>query len=228
MENAAVKRIVCGIMFNNSFSLLDEWGKIADTLLYKNNKKTPGFSPQYFPIISQQNPMSRCLSNPDLGHSLELTSNNLIYTHTVQNDFETEYVEFVDRVEKCLIPKIIDKYMLVAQRIGMVYMCEMHDSAISSFKQQYFSHSASEITDCRFAIRTTTPEGLLFSGNDNYVNKIYTVGSVDKSIQGISFDYQLYFLPPQPDIKSKIDSFFETSKKCFFEEIFEGEYRGKR
>lgn len=106
-------------------------------------------------------------------------------------------------------------------------LCEMDNTSISSFKQQYFSKS-SEITDCRFAIRTTTPEGLAFSGNDNYVNKIYTVGSIDDAIQGISFDYQLYFQPPQPEITSKITSFFETSKKCFFEEIFNEEYCGKR
>ena len=162
-----------------------------------------------------------------LGHSLELTSNNLIYTHTIQNDFESEYKEFISRVEKCLIPKIIDKYALITRRIGMVYICEMDNTSISSFKQQYFSKS-SEITDCRFAIRTTTPEGLAFSGNDNYVNKIYTVGSIDDAIQGISFDYQLYFQPPQPEITSKITSFFETSKKCFFEEIFNEEYCGKR
>ena len=115
----------------------------------------------------------------------------------------------------------------ITRRIGMVYICEMDNTSISSFKEQYFSKS-SEITDCRFAIRTTTPEGLAFSGNDNYVNKIYTVGSIDDAIQGISFDYQLYFQPPQPEITSKITSFFETSKKCFFEEIFNEEYCGKR
>ena len=228
MGNAAVKRIVCGIMFNNSFSILDEWGKIVDTLLYNTSRRTPGFSPQYFPSISLQYTTSRFLNNQELGHSLELTSNNLIYTHTIQTDFEKEYAEFVSRVEKCLIPKIIDKYSLITRRIGMVYICEMDNSAISSFKQQYFSNSASEITDCRFAIRTTTPEGLLFSGNDNYVNKIYTVGSIDNSIRGISFDYQLYFQPPQPEITMKIDSFFQISKKCFFDEIFKEEYRGKR
>lgn len=227
MEKATVKRIICGIMFNQSFSILDEWGKIADALLYNTSKKVPGFSPQYFPTISQQYTLSRFLSNQELGHSLELTQNNLIYTHTIQDDFEQEYREFVSRVEKCLIPKIVDKYSLITRRIGMLYICEMDNSAISLFKQQYFSKSASEITDCRFAIRSSTPEGLLFSGNDNYINKIYTVGSIDGTIQGISFDYQLYFQPPQPEITARIDSFFAASKKCFFDEIFKEEYRGK-
>ena len=49
MGNTSVKQIICGIMFNHSFSLLDDWGKIADSLLYSTNK-APNFSPQYFKI----------------------------------------------------------------------------------------------------------------------------------------------------------------------------------
>lgn len=227
MGNTSVKQIICGIMFNHSFSILDDWGKIADSLLYSANK-TPSFSPQYFPSISQQYTTSRFLSNEKAGHRLELTSNNLVYTHTIQSNFEKEYKEFVSRIEKYLIPQIIEKYALIARRIGMVYMCEMDCNSISAFKQQYFAKAASEITDCRFSIRSTAPAGLLFSGIDNYINKIYTVGGVDEAFQGISFDYQLYFQPPLPSISTKIiDSFFETSKKCFFEEILKEEYRGK-
>lgn len=99
--------------------------------------------------------------------------------------------------------------------------------ASSSDDQLYFAKAASEITDCRFAIRSTTPEGLAFSGIDNYINIIYTVGGVGEGFQGISFDYQLYFQPPQPSISAKVDSFFEASKKSFFEEILKEEYRGK-
>lgn len=158
---------------------------------------------------------------------LELASNNLVYTHTVQSNFEKEYKEFVSRVEKCLVPQIVEKYALIIRRIGMVYICEMDCDSISAFKQQYFAKAASEITDCRFAIRSTTPEGLAFSGIDNYINIIYTVGGVGEGFQGISFDYQLYFQPPQPSISAKVDSFFEASKKSFFEEILKEEYRGK-
>lgn len=158
---------------------------------------------------------------------MELASNNLVYTHTVQSNFEKEYKEFVSRVEKCLVPQIVEKYALIIRRIGMVYICEMDCDSISAFKQQYFAKAASEITDCRFAIRSTTPEGLAFSGIDNYINIIYTVGGVGEGFQGISFDYQLYFQPPQPSISAKVDSFFEASKKSFFEEILKEEYRGK-
>lgn len=222
MGKVSVKRIVCGIMFNPSFSLLDEWGKIVDSMLYQKNSY---FSPQYFPAISEQYTTNRFLHNKDLGHMLQLNANNLIYTHTIQQNFDAEYEEFIKRVEKYLIPKIVDKYELITRRIGMVYICEMDNDTISKFKHQYFVKSSNEITDCRFSIRDTTREGLLLSNNDNYINKIYTVGGIDESIRGISFDYQLYFQPPQPEITTKISTFFDMSKKCFFEEIFKEEYR---
>lgn len=168
MGNTSVKQIICGIMFNDSFSILDDWGKIADSLLC-SVKKAPSFPPQYFSSISQQYTISRFLSNEKKGHRLELASNNLVYTHTVQSNFEKEYKEFVSRVEKCLVPQIVEKYALIIRRIGMVYICEMDCDSISAFKQQYFAKAASEITDCRFAIRSTTPEGLAFSGIDNYI-----------------------------------------------------------
>lgn len=225
MGQATVKRLVCGIMFHRSFSILDEWGKIADEILYKSNSY---FSPQYFPNISEQYTSTRFLRNLEQGHMLQLNSSNLVYIHTIQNDFEREYNEFVQRVEKHLIPKIIDRYELITERIGMVYMCEMDDAALSDFKSQYFIKTENEITDCRFAVRLPTPEGKLFANNNNYINKIYTVGGVDEDIRGISLDYQLFFQPAQPEISKRVSSFFESSKKCFFEEIFKEEYRGKQ
>lgn len=223
MGKAAVKRIVCGIMFRHSFALLDEWGKIVDTILYQ---KDSCFSPQYFPTISEHYTISRFLENKEKGHSLQLSSNNLIYTHTIQNDFDKEYNEFVHRVEKCLYRCIIEKYRLTTQRMGMVYMCSMEDAAISNFKKRYFM-KPDEVTDCRFAIRSTTCKGLLFAGTNDYINKIYTVGEIDESIHGVSFDYQLYFNPAQPDISKKIGAFLKTSRECFFEEILGEGHRGK-
>ena len=223
MDNKTVKRLAFGVMFNHSFSILDEWGKIADDLLYSKNKKGIGFSPSYFPSISQEYTTTRRLSNEGLGFSLELSSNNLVYTHTIQDDFEKEYAEFVNRVESCLIPKIIEKYELVTQRLGMVFVCKIEEPFIKRFKKKYFSEHAEDITDCRFAIRSVTPEGLLLTSNNDYINKIYTIGNLDNTLRGISFDYQLYFNPRQPEIKGKIAPFFKTSKDCFFDEILKGE-----
>ena len=91
MKENKVSQFACGILYNYSFKLLDYWGAIVDDLLY-NNKY---FSAEYFPSISTQYTTTRSVMNNDLGHSLQLTANNLVYTHTVQNDFDSEFLNLV-------------------------------------------------------------------------------------------------------------------------------------
>lgn len=223
MATAKIVKVTCGILFNNSFSILDHWGKIADSILYKNSY----FDPAYFPRISDQYTINRYVENPDKGHSLHLNSENLIYTHAIQSDFEQEHKEFVERVAKFVVPEVVQKYDLVVRRIGMVYICEMDQSAITNFTSQYFKPELTEVLDCRFSRRSTVPQALLMSGTNDYVNKIYSVGNVSNDFQGISFDYQLFFNPPIVDVKPRISKFFEKAKADFYEEIFKEEFRGR-
>ena len=223
MATAKVFRLTCGILFNHSFSILDRWGSIADTVLYKNSY----FNPEYFPEISSQYTTNRHLENPKEGHRLQLNSENLVYTHTVVEDFEKEYNAFVERMKKFLIPEIVEKNDLVIRRIGMVYICEMDTEAVTKFTSQFFKPELSEVLDCRFSKRCTVPQSLTFSGTDDYINKIYSVGNANEKSRGISFDYQLFFNPPIVDIKPRAARFFENSKTAFYDEIYREEYRGK-
>lgn len=208
--NSSIKKLSCGIMFGFSFSLLDEWGKIADTLLYKNINY---FSPSYFPSISQQYTTTRFLRNDTIGHNLELSANNLLYTHVIQKDFEEEYNQFVLRIEKCLVPNIIEKYELITHRIGMVYEGAIDNNTICEFKKQYFSSEvSSKIINCKFAIQSVPQKKLRLSDGD-LINKIYTIGGNNENTNEVSFDYQLLFQPAQLRIKKKLPLFFEISKK---------------
>ena len=224
MGNPKINRITCGIMFNHSFSILDQWGKIVDALLYKKKSR---FSPEYFPSISGQYTTNRCLWNKDLGHSLQLTSNNLIYAHGIQGDFEKEYNEFVSRIKESLIPEIVEGYELVTRRIGMVYECEIDTQVLSEFKSRYFKDGA-QINDCRFAIRSPAAQGLAFVNVNDFINTIYTLGATEDGKHNLSFDYQVHFLPPQAEIKPKIDSFLKVSKESFFFVFFKENSSGKQ
>lgn len=224
MLKSSIKRLSCGIMFDYSFSLLDEWGKIVDALLYKNNNY---FSANYFPNISQQYTTSRFLRNDAVGHSLHLSANNLIYTHVIQKDFDEEYNEFVLRMEKYLVPNIIEKYELITHRLGMVYECTIDNSSVRELKNTYFcSEVSNEIINCSFAIQSSAPQKLVFSDGD-YINKIYTVGGANRNLNDVSFDYQLCFQPAQMRIKKKMPIFFEVSKDCFFDEFFKEDSRAE-
>ena len=221
MQPVSVNKLICGILFDPSFSLLDSWGKIADTILYKKN---PYFDPEYFPQISGQYTLARYLDNPKKGHRLDLNSENIIYTHTIEKDFEAEYTQFVDSITKYLVPHVIEKYGLTVRRIGIIYVSQMDDNALNSFMAKYFTPEMTEIIDCRFSKRAPVPTEISLTGNDNYINKIYSVGTLNDEIKGVSFDYQLYFSPPLLNIKPRLAKFFEASKTSFFDEVYREEY----
>ena len=223
MATAKIVKMTCGILFNHSFSLLDHWGKIAVSILYDNAY----FTPTYFPRISDQYTINRHLENPELGHRLQLNAENLVYTHAIQENFESEYSQFVERVTKFIVPKVVQSYDLVVKRIGMVYYCEMDDAAITAFTSQYFKPELSEILDCRFSKRAPAPRALTLSGTNDYINKIYSVGPIGAEARGISYDYQLFFDPPIVALETHATKFFNNSKEEFFSEIFKEEYRGK-
>ena len=83
------------------------------------------------------------------------------------------------------------------------------------FKSKYLNESITNITDFRFAQKKTTTSGTLWKGVDDYVNIIYTFGSLDSNGYGISFDYQHHFNPPQSSIIDKIEPIIDKSKEEF-------------
>lgn len=225
MAEAHVKKLICGIQFNHSFSLLDNWGKIADTILYKKNEY---FDSTYFPNISDHYTINRHIENPQKGHRLQLNSENMVYTHVIQENYEKEFDTFTESIINYLYPKIVDDYDLVVRRLGIVFVSQMDQVAINSFTSQYFKPELSEVIDCRFSKRASAPQGLLFSETNDYINKIYSVSNIGQNVQGISFDYQLFFNPPQPDVKSRMRKFFDEAQKTFSEEVYKEDFRGKQ
>lgn len=224
LENRVVQ-FACGILYSHSFKLLDNWGAIADSILY-NNKF---FSAKYFPKISTQYTTSRSLSNDACGHSLQLTPNNLIYTHVVQDDFTSELSEFVRRISEFLIPKIIEENSLIVRRIGIVFTCEISDQGIQSFAEKYFKPEFKEVTDFRFSKKESTVSGAIWSNKSDFINKIYTVGAIGENLSGISFDYQAHYVPPRTYVSDVIKPVLERGKQLLFEEVLTaGEKNGKK
>ena len=225
MVKNTVKQFACGILFSPSFKLLDNWGAIADSILY-NNKF---FNPEYFPRISTQYTTTRTLSNDSLGHSIQLTSSNLIYTHVVQNDFASEFADFQERISKFLVPKIIEGNDLIVRRIGIIFTCEITDKGIQSFAEKYFKPEFKEVTDFRFSKKESTVAGKLWSNKSDFINKIYTVGAIGDDLTGISFDYQAHYVPPRAYISDVVSPVLDRGKALLSEEILiAGEEHGKK
>jgi len=210
-----IKTIVFGALFNHSYRMLDNWGDIADNLL-DNKKYFPG---EFFPNITLQYTIERELSNPN-GTSIRLNASNLIFTQVVENDndFDTEYKEFKRRIIEYIEPQIIRKYNLVTKRLGVVYSCELSTEKISKFAKKYFNPELKDVTDFRFSKKEPTKKGSIWANKNDYINKIYTVGSSDDS-KGINYDFQLHFDPPNPDVRDMVNTFIDSSLEGFNNDV---------
>ena len=206
-----VKQLVFGVSFNHMFKLLDYWGEIADDILYKNKY----FSSEVFTNISTQYTTERSLSNPQKQHSLVITSNNLVFTQTIEEDFDKEYELFKARITEYIIPKILCKYILVVRRLGIVYISEFNEHQLLSFSSKYFKPTVQNIMDFRFSKKEATSQGKLISDNTDFINKIFTVGNLKNEFQGISYDYQMHFNPLREDVRDVIVSFINKADNDF-------------
>ncbi len=210
-----VKQLTFGVAFNNKFKLLDSWGEIVDDILYKNKF----FSSDFFSKISSQYTTERRLFNPEKQHFFVLTANNLVFTQSVENGFEDDYAQFTKRVIEYIIPNILSQYSLVVRRLGMVYICEWNDEQIKSFATKFFNPSVKNIMDFRFSKKEATKKGSVWSGNGDFINKIFTVGNLSEDIKGISYDYQAHFSPLRQDVRDVSGTFFSDSLSGFKADI---------
>ena len=211
MNNNEIIKLTFGVTFSHKFQLLDYWGEIADNILYKNKY----FSTDIFPQISTNYTTERSLFHPEKGYYLEVKANNFIYSQPIQEDYETEYKLFCQRVTDYIVPSILSKYELIIHRLGLVFAKKMNDESINEFARRYFKSNIQNIMDFRFSKKETTPKGLLQANINDFTNKIYTIGNIDSDVRGITYDYQLHFSPFREDVRGEIDKFIRSAEANF-------------
>lgn len=215
-----ITSITCGILYQPSFQVLDKWGTIVDGII----SDTLYFGADFFPEISNQYTIDRSLFNSKAGNSIRLSQNNFIYTQSIGENFDEDYRLFRERLLCFLIPLIFDSNKLIIKRLGIVFTCFPSVNDIRKFSSLYFKPEYKTVSDFRLSIKEPTKEGVLFAENCSYINKIITVGEMEKSKIGISYDYQLHFIPLMPDIrqcdtKGFLNSGYEKLGKDVFDRI---------
>lgn len=221
-DKSNISQIVCGILFADTFKLFDKWGEIADEVLYSSfSKKIIG--DQYYNRIGETAAYQRILSNSLTNNSLRLTQSNLIITHNVGDDsFEVAYDFLRNIITKYVFPKITTPNLLMVRRIGVVFSCAMQEQEILDYKKTIINKdSCDSITDFRFSKKEPTPVGLTKKDTDNYINKIITVGILDDGVQGISYDYQYFFIPPNAEAGARLTEIFDKSIDSLNTDVFE-------
>ena len=219
MDNTKhIKQLHFGVSFNTMFKILDIWGEIADDILYKNKY----FSPEFFTNISTQYTTERVLFNPEMGHRLLLTSNNLVFTQTILDNYDSEYAIFKKRIVNYLVPNILSSHGLVVRRLGMVFITELDERTIERFGAKYFNPAIHGIHDFRFSRKEVSKSGLILAGNSDFVNKIFSVGNLGVGLDGISYDFQLHFSPLREDVRDSIEKFLNVANQDFSADVLEG------
>lgn len=213
-----ITNVTCGILYQPSFHLLDRWGAIVDRIISENKY----FSADFFPEISNQYTIERQLINSKTGHSIKLTQNNFVYSQKISDNFDSEYKLFRERLLNFLIPLVVEESGLIIKRLGIVFTCFPLESDVKIFTSQYFKPEVKDVCDFRLSMKESTVEGALFVENSNYINKIITVGEMEKSTTGISYDYQLHYNPLMPDIRQcNASAFLTTGFEKFVKDVFE-------
>lgn len=216
MNVSKIVSITFGILFKKSFHIMDTWGSLVDQIIYKNNY----FSPEYFSNVSSQYTLQGELSNPDKGHYLRISYENLVYHHVIESNFDEEFKLFKERVIKFLMEDIIYGNHLDVRRLGIVFTYELKPAEAEAFTAKYFRPEIKGISDFRFSKKESTMAGSLFSTNSDFINKIYTVGAIGRNKVGITYDYQVHYNPPREYAGDKnAEKFFENGLADFKKDI---------
>lgn len=213
-------QLVCGIRFQDSFKIFDEFGDIVDNILYSENGKK-AFGERYYTSINSSGEYQKTLCNNSNQNSLKINQSNLILSHRMSN-FDAAFSFVKNAISKYIIPEIVDRYELNVNRIGLVFFANFNKEKIDKIKTRFLNEKeCKEITDFRFSKKETTPAGSLRLDKSDYINKIVTVGEIESAHHGVSFDYQNHFIPARAEIGRRIDGFFSDAVTAFQKDMLE-------
>ena len=207
--------VLIGITFRKAFRILDSTGEIFDKLLYDNKY----FSADYFPQIEYSG-FQKELKNSKTGNYLRLLADNVVYNHciTTQMQKDKETADVIERVEKAIVPNILEKHQLSISRIGIVYTIEVTKEMLDKFKGKFFKDNV-DVSAFRFSLSNGTPSGIREKDVHDYYNTIYSI-SREQDHYVISFDFQEYFRPLKPSWNEcRAKDFFAKAKKEFEEQL---------
>lgn len=212
-----ITSVLIGISFRKAFRILDDTGAIFDKLLYENGEKY--FDAKYFPRI-EYGGFEKGLRNDETGNYLKLTSDNVVYCHHISKcaDEDPEIQAVIERVNKAIVPFLIEEYRLEISRIGMVFTVDVDNKKLDRFKNKFFKDNV-DVSAFRFSIPSATPAGIREKDSQDYYNTIYTISREgDKYV--ISFDFQEYFKPLKPSWREcRADAFFAKARQEFADNL---------
>lgn len=194
--------IAIGVRFRPNFSIEDQLGIIADTILYSDNSF---FGPTVFPKATPL-ATSKVLSNETSTDRLVIDHSNVlleIYFGEGAHFNKEELQDILDNFNDQIIKNILGGFHIrEIQRLGYVrrYLFEIETLA-SNFVEKTIGSTLAGVNDINlnFSKKLATQEALIKEGVADYDNAIFTIikkAGIDEIFMAI--DYQSYYDPFLP------------------------------
>lgn len=206
-----IQSITVGIKIKNSFSIMAFWGSIVDDILYDSGDVFP--ESMFTQVVDLYH--NYRMYNEKTGEYLDISTDNIILNIAVSEKLN-DAIRVLDKMLKYIAINIISKNKLITRRIGVVIRYATSNDKIDKFKEMYFNNVSKEISDVRFSMKSLTKGSRLWQGDDNYINKIFTIEK-----ENISYDFQVYFNPLQSDIRDIYGKVIEEAFRCFRHDVVE-------
>ncbi|MBR4234912.1 MAG: hypothetical protein IKR85_02480 [Clostridia bacterium] len=210
-----MSEILIGITYRKAFRILDDVGSIFDELLYGKDS----FTPEYFPQI-EYNGFQKVLKNNDTGNYLSMSADGVVYNHHVEDKENDAITAMVERVNKIIVPRILEQYRLAISRIGIVFSFEVDKESIDRFKSKYFKDGV-DVRAFRFSISDGTISAAMEKNTKDYTNMIFTISQEEDHFK-VAFDYQQYFIPNKASWDDcRPSNFFANAQKALKEKLLD-------
>ena len=213
-----LKGFVFGIMVSKSFYLEDKMGAIVDELLYTKNS---AFGPSLFPTV-QEGPGAKILYNQATGDKLTVTHSDFIFEYTIRNDFDNEFLRYLDAFKNVVIRQVFKNYDVhYIARFGIIIKSELAkndfitDSVHEIIKQNHNGFNPDSYS-LRFNVKEKKPLKIKDIVTEDFDNIIVTYDKVNEdSPLTFSVDYQKYFKPELNTIGDSTISYEEFCKSSY-------------
>jgi hypothetical protein len=216
LSRSDLSYVVIGFRYEKSFRISDISGEICDTILH--DKSSP-FGIKFFPRLNEIGTQDKTLVNDQTQNYLKITTSDIIFKYNIGSYSDDKTVE-IDWFKDSAIPfikeKLIeDKKIRNIDRIGLMFGNDILLDNLGSLIIQKLTDNEYKEADqfaLNFGLKDTAVEGIIKRSVDDYVNRLYLMKQSDSNKYEVIFDYQYYFIPTIPDIKTwNITQFFDRS-----------------
>ncbi len=225
--------MVIGLRFAPNFTIRDNFGKLADFILYR---KDSFFNPTIFPILSSI-VEETALSNDQTGDTLIINAANVVLSLNIKNPGVTvsekskPNIKFEDlpdvykHFEKDIIFGTLKSFNISRiQRIGFIHRYLFNSKELAAtFCNKTICNTMDGINEISlgFSKKYPTAKALATKEINDYHNIIYTIGKKpDKDELYIALDYQEYYVPHLETLDDLKYSDFIISAQKYNQETF--------